>query len=184
MVKSKCITLPNQLIVMGIKELSKDKFIPIQNKENFNKPHGGLWTCPYHPTEKYVSAWQEWCHCEQPNWLSDDAVIITLKEDAMYYCIDDQDDLQDLVDIVGEQKSQLEEISLFKFSTYINFEEARKTFDAIYLTEDGQWNTRIPDTRHYLNLYGWDCESVLLTNFDCIEKWEYIKLNNNFEEEK
>jgi len=175
---SRVISLPNQLIILGIKELSKDKFVPIKNRECFNKPIGGLWCCPYTPDREYISAWQEWCLGNgEEEWLSNDAVIITLKEDAMYWCIDDQEALQDIIDIVGEQEDKMFKLCGMKMNTYIDFEEAKKTFDAIYLTANGQWKTRMPDERNWLNLYGWDCESVLLMNYEKIDKWEYIKLN-------
>jgi hypothetical protein len=177
MITRKCFTLPKQLIILGKKELSKEMFQPIQNIESFVKPEGGLWASPYTPNKEYVSAWHEWCDGNMDNWLSNDAVIITLKEEAMYYCIDDQDDLQDIVDIVGEQESILNQVSRMKFATYINFEEASKTWDVIYLTENGAWKTHMPMERRHLNLYGWDCESCLIMNWDAIESWEYKKLD-------
>lgn len=43
--------------------------------------------------------------------------------------------------------------------------------ECIHLTESGQWNTRL--TRP-LNLYGWDCESILILNESCISNY-YLK---------
>ena len=37
------IVMPNKLITMGVKELSKDKFKEVKNKQDFVKPYGGLW---------------------------------------------------------------------------------------------------------------------------------------------
>jgi hypothetical protein len=177
------ITLPNKLIIIGMKELSKDKFVEIKNNEGFNKPIGGLWACPYYPNKEYVSAWQEWCSSNMPDWLSEDSIIITLKENTKYYCIANQDNLQDFINIVGEQKDIIQSITGMKLWTYPDFEKAKESFDAIYLTENGAWRTHIPNERPHLNLYGWDCESVLITNFDCIKDWKYIKLENIKEEE-
>lgn len=177
-----CVTIPNKLITMGIKELSKDKFQEVKNKKEFVKPYGGLWSCPYTPSNKYVSAWHEWCSDEMPNWLSNDSVILTLKEDARYWCIDNQDDLESLIEIVGEQESIMSKQTDFKFATYIDFEKAKELFDVIYLTANGAIETHIPFDRSELNLYGWDCESCLILNYDCIENWEYKKLDIKEEE--
>ncbi|HHX67021.1 MAG TPA: hypothetical protein GX708_03070 [Gallicola sp.] len=35
----------------------------------------------------------------------------------------------------------------------------------------------MPLQRQQYNLYGWDCESILIMNLTCIEKWEYKKLD-------
>jgi hypothetical protein len=172
---NKNIELPKKFIIMGFKDLSKDKFEPIKNRMMFVKPDGGLWASPYTPNSKYVSAWHRWCDGNMGDKMSNDAIIFTLKKDARCFCIDGQDDLQVLIDIVGEQESP---ISMpFKIGSYIDFEKAKEKFDAIYLTEGGRWRTHLPLERHYLNLYTWDVESILVMNFDCIESWEYKKLD-------
>lgn len=173
----KHIAIPNKLITMGIKELSKDKFKEVENRQDFVKPYGGLWSCPYTPSDEYVSAWHEWCDCEMPEWISNDSVIITLKHDTNFWCIDSQDDLENLIEMVGEQESYMEKLTGFKMTRYIDFEEAKKMFDVIYLTKKGAIKTHLPMERNELNLYGWDCESCLILNYDCIEKWEYKNLN-------
>jgi hypothetical protein len=40
-----------------------------------------------------------------------------------------------------------------------NWERLARHFDAVHLTEKGQWDTRLPPSGD--NLYGWDCESTL-----------------------
>lgn len=167
------IKLPKSLITMGIKELSKDKFQPIRNRDCFVKPDGGLWASPYTLNSEYVSAWHEWCDWNMDEWISNDAVIITLKDDTRYWVIDTQDDLQELIDMVGEQESPLP----FKMGTYIDFEKAREKFDVIFLTDNGAWNTHLPLERHHLNLYGWDCASILIMDFNCIKSWEYKEID-------
>ena len=52
---------------------------------------------------------------------------------------------------------------------YPDFEKMVKMgYDAIYLTDKGQMETRftMPD------LYGWDCECVLVMNPDCVTQVE------------
>lgn len=167
------ILLPKQLLVIGIKEISQSKFNLIKNREDFNKPFGGLWTSPYYPNRKYKSSWHEWCEYEQPNWLSQDAVIITLKDDIKSFTINDQNDLINFINIVGEQETLIS-----KFMMSPNYEKAASLYDTIYLTEGGQRDTRLPSKNHRFNLYGWDVETVLLNNLKCIKKWKYIKLDN------
>ena len=55
---------------------------------------------------------------------------------------------------------------LYKSILCIDFKEASKTWDAIFLTEKGQRETRFT---HPKNLYGWDCESVLILNSNIIQ---------------
>jgi len=47
------------------------------------------------------------------------------------------------------------------FMTFPDYEECATRYDAIHLTDRGQWATRMT---HPKNLYGWDCESVLILN--------------------
>ena len=62
----------------------------------------------------------------------------------------------------------------------INFYEMSKDYDAIHLTEKGQWKTRM--TRP-VSLYGWDCETVywfrmkfkVVKNIRCKKRWVNFK---------
>lgn len=174
----KMFTLPNQLLTIGINNISKDQFKSIQNIRDFVKPKGGLWTSPYTPNSEYYSAWHEWCiHEDFNSGLSKDSVIVELKKYAMYYVIDSQNDLKDFIEIVGECESEFTKSTGHKFAVYPNWENASAMFDAIYLTQKGAWDTHIPFENREYNLYGWDCETVLILNFDCIDKWEYKKLD-------
>ena len=49
----------------------------------------------------------------------------------------------------------------------IDFEKMSKKFDAIYLTEQGEYKTRFIDR---YSLYGWDCESILIMNKNIIKQ--------------
>ena len=58
---------------------------------------------------------------------------------------------------------------------FIDYEEMAKEYDAIWLTVNGQWDTRLPEMDgNYdidgssINLYGWDCESLLILRKECI----------------
>ena len=163
---------PEEYIILGMKELNKESFKPVKNGINPNKPIGGIWASPYSTNNEYVSEWHKWCSSEMEEWLSNDAIILKLKNDAKIYTINTQDDLIELISIVGEPHTKF-----LKFQCIPDFENAAKLFDVLYLTEDGQYNTRMPDIKMEYNLYGWDCESIMILNFDCISEWRYEKLN-------
>jgi hypothetical protein len=65
-----------------------------------------------------------------------------------------------------------------------NYERAATLYDIIYLTEKGQRETRFPSANCNFNLYGWDVETVLINNLNCIKSWKYIKLKNSNDKEK
>lgn len=174
----KTITLPNKLLSIGKTKLNKKCFNNIKNRQEFIKPDGGLWTSPYMPKEKFYSAWHEWCIKENYEiGLSDNAIIIELKDDTLFYCIDSQQDLIDFIEIVGRQESIIEKAIGICNQVVPDWENASKIFDVIYLTEKGQIETRIPYDNFKYNLYGWDCESCLIMNYDCINTWKYVELN-------
>jgi hypothetical protein len=174
----KIFTLPNQLLIIGKSSLAKDQFKPIQNIKDFVKPKGGLWTSPYTLNSQYYSAWHEWCSHEDFNsGLSKDSVVVELKENVRYFVIDSQQCLKDFIDIVGECESEFSKTTGYKFAVYPNWEIAATIFDVVYLTQKGAWDTHIPFENREYNLYGWDCETVLVLNYDCINKWEYKKLD-------
>lgn len=171
------INMPKQLIFLGKKELLENKFNKIKNLEYRNKPLGGLWTSEYTPNNEFVSSWHEWCKYEMPHWISNDAIILSLKKDTKYFVINSQNDLKELINIVGENDFSNEEVKKLKRFTSINFEKASQLYNVIYLTKNGAYETHMPLKNFELNLYGWDVESQLIMNYDCIESWEYIKLN-------
>lgn len=77
---------------------------------------------------------------------------VCLKEDAKIFVINSLEDLKNspLNNEHGEK--------------VLDFERISKKYDAIWLTEKGLNQT------HYaypLDLYGWDCETVLILNNDC-----------------
>lgn len=172
------IKVPREFVIMGVTDLDRDKFQDVKNNPfPIVKPgSGGLWASPYTPNAEFPSAWYEWCMSEMPGWIEDQAVIITLKEDINCFTIDNQMDLKVLLNLVGENKGgPLNTVE--SSARCIDFERASEDFDAIYLTEKGQANTRLPFKNPELSLYGWDVESILIMNFDCIESWRSVKFN-------
>jgi hypothetical protein len=126
------------------------------------KPHAntGLWTAPVTRTNNdgtpADSEWLEWCRSE---W--DTAGYTHLTEigpfaDARVLLIDC---LADLVAVVntfpasGEFSTGLND----RYPDWVALAEA--SWDAVFLTNRGQWATRMPPRGP--NLYGWDVPSVL-----------------------
>jgi hypothetical protein len=122
--------------------------MPIKNR-NFVKPTGGLWASPVDSE----FGWKEWNEQNQFRDCSQ-SFSLRLKENARLYVIDT---LQDL-----ESAPLLQ----YEYMTLIDFEALAKDYDGIWLTFEGMAETRFSTP---LDLYGWDCESVLLFNDECFE---------------
>ncbi len=119
---------------------------PIQNRRHRNKPYGGLWTSP-------VGAefgWAEWCESEDYATCERYFTLLfrgSVLEIACY---------ADLVDLTWVRMEEC-----FPYPTFEDLE-----VDAIHLTTHGARATHLSEP---MNLYGWDCESVLVLNKDCVE---------------
>ena len=123
------------------------KIKPIQNN-NFVKPLGGLWSSPVNSE----CGWKDWCKSENFGDLNS-SFIFGIKGNVLK--IDSESDL--------EKMPWIKSTSYFEFP---DFEKMMKSgIDAIWLTENGQWATRMSRPR---DLYGWDCETVFVMNPKCI----------------
>ena len=147
-------------IVLGKTELKEELFNTDLTDNGINKPKGGLWSSPYN--KDTISGWYQFC--KEENFVKADntvGVIFTLKEEARVYTIDSKEDLDNLVN-----KYPNDVLAILKEIAGLNFIAVSKDYDAIHLTEEGQWKTRntYPNT-----LYGWDCETLLVLNFNAID---------------
>lgn len=123
--------------------------------------HTGLWAAPVTAwtEDKFPAdtAWLEWCRSE---WSTDGCTHLTEvfpHDTARVLRIDTQ---ADLVAIIGAYPSR----SGFSLSSlddrYPHWAAmAEDGWEAVYMTDRGQWETRLPRTGP--NLYGWDMPSVL-----------------------
>lgn len=142
--------IDNKFITYGLGKYSKMKFNPIVNR-NFVKPYGGLWSSSVNS----IWGWKDWCisegfHTERLN----ENFEFTLKDNAKIYVINDFSDLNNLI----------KDNMIFDYLQLLDFEKISNRYDAILLTYKGQVETRYSDP----GLYGWDCESLLVMNSDCI----------------
>ena len=134
-----------RLIHYGNTVYSPDKVKNIINSEWRNKPKGGLWTSPV--ASSY--GWKEWCEAE--SW-GDLTASFEVDFTGRILIINSY---EDLIDIPFNEDT----------CPRVDFESLLPDYDAIWLTRQGE-----SDTRHTspFDLYGWDCECVLVLNKDCL----------------
>lgn len=170
------------VIHYGNFKYSPRKFKNIGNK-NWNKPSGGLWTSPVDST----SSWKHFCDSEQFRECEEEnSFKLKFKYGTKIAIINSVKDLDNMPLQKVEQETPLNKFSRFLFKN-IDFELLVKIgVDAIWLTNEGQWQTRFSQP---INLYGWDCETVLIMNKKCVyeqisRKVIFEKSKNNLNNEK
>lgn len=126
---------------------------------SFIKPkRGGIWTSSYTPLDDFLSDWHQWCHCEMQSWIPKNKYLIIPRNDADVFLIKGMNELLFLTRYfsLGSCGSII----------YLDFEKMENYFDALSLTEEGQWNTRLT----HPSLYGWDSESTLWFSAESIKQ--------------
>jgi hypothetical protein len=159
--------LAAQLHVSFVAELFPT-IAPITNRDFFIKPNGGLWTSTLVDGS---SAWVEWCRAEEfgepdaQHWY-----VLEPDPAARVYIIDSLADLNRLIAMYPHPDKEQRLYS--RFFGYIDFEAVSQDYDAIHLTEAGQWATRYSEP----SLNGWDCESTVWFRwcFTSIEQFRTI----------
>jgi hypothetical protein len=120
----------------------------------------GFWTSTYDP--RTGSGWVQWCLdeefcCDRANPVFP---LWTLEPDpvARIYTVDTYADLEALVAEYPHRRDYPNRGYGAWTDLKPNWEHIARDYDAVHLTEEGQWATRLT---HPLDLYGWDCESTL-----------------------
>ena len=140
-----------KLIHYGSPKYKPELFKKVKNNLYRNKPEFGLWTSPI--DSKY--GWKEWCKEENfRDCNKDESFIIEINIDKMLV-IDKEPDLKKIPFLKSK----------YSYISGIDFEKLVKQYDAIHLTIEGELSTRWLNEN---NLYGWDCECVLILNKSCI----------------
>ena len=149
-----------RLIHYGASEYDPDKFKPVRNR-NWIKPYGGLWSSPV----KTRYGWKEWC-IEEEFRIDVDHLdkLFEFSIDGNIIHIHKYSDLEQLT---------WTEDSVITGNYVLDFESMVESgIDAIHLTEQGQEKTRLgfgyASPLETKNLYGWDCECVLVLNKEII----------------
>lgn len=136
---------------------SEDQFIAPTNREYWVKPKGGLWTSTYLGPED-GSDWVRWCRGEQFDSPDTSAwYALTPRKGLRIIKIDSEADLRRVIDAYPAPMPA-DWPDILREDAKINYEAvAAAGWDAVHLTERGQWRTRFSRP----GLYGWDCESTL-----------------------
>lgn len=142
----------------GSTSFDKNKNFPIRNEECWVKPKGGLWA-----SRKNASwGWKDWCEAEEfRDCFEDNAFTFVLREGATVAVINTLEQLHSLPEMPEGRFSHL--------SYNIDFEECLKRgIDAIELCWYGEeHHANRKDDLHF-NLYGWDCDSIVILNPDIV----------------
>lgn len=135
-------------------------FLPVHNQPLMTKPFGGLWGSPIDSP----NSWKDWClrnkaYVESLNksfqfTLSNNARIIHL------YSVDQLKELPKCTDNCPPG------IDLHDIYTLLDFEKIQQTADGIelHLSEERHTEETILGHGLYFQLYGWDCDSILIFN--------------------
>lgn len=140
-----------EYIHYGSDKFNKEKFEAIKNRPELVKPTGGLWGSRIDSTR----SWKRWCEENEFELQRlTQSFKFRLKPEAKVLIIDSQSKLKGLPEvknILGRSAWKL-----------LNFEELAKEYDAIevLLSSDGKL---------YWDLYGWDCDSIIVMNPEAIE---------------
>lgn len=154
-----------EFIVYGISSFSRKKFKEVKNIKYFCKPSGGLWASPV----KSRRSWREWCLDEKFDLSDLDSYCkFRLRKGSKIYEINFTTDLLKIPYKYDGRIYLFDEGKEFR-EQFIDFEKMKENgWDGIYLSFYGVHEV----CSHYsiggMNLYGWDVESLLLFNYDCI----------------
>jgi hypothetical protein len=132
------------------------KVEPIENRKHRCKPAGGLWTSP--TASEY--GWKWWVENEGGVLFNTEYFATHLTVRGNIYTVDSMCDLLNMPLISNERFMGVLIDQVPDFELMV----ARDRVDAIHLTWEGQCNTRLTQP----NLYGWDCETVLVLNPEAI----------------
>jgi len=137
-----------------------EALVPVTNCQ-FVKPKGGLWTSTYDAKE-CASGWVAWCEHEAPAYLVGRRwFLLTPAADARVLIINTVADMDALYRCYADRVTGLSFVSM------LDFEAMARDFDAMRVTEAGQWATRLTYPQ---NLYGWDCESTVWF------RWKFVRV--------
>lgn len=167
-----------KFLTVEIESIEKEKFQLVVNSETtaINKPRHGFWACIYNHNGEYKSQWHEYLiRTSQTNPTG--GVLFTLKPTSKILICEEYEDFKNVAanyplncpdhfkgTIVAENWNK---------KAIIDFEKISKEYDGFFLSskakDEGEWTEGI-------NTWGWDVESLVLFNLECIEDWKKIKL--------
>ena len=135
----------------GSPKFKPELVLPVKNSTWWKPTKGGLWTSPIDSTW----GWKDWNNVEHHEECDEEkSFIVEIKKNSKILIIDSLSDLLNAPLIPG--------IS----GKILNFEFIATKYDAIWLTFKGQRATHLS---YPIKLYGWDCETILILNSECVE---------------
>lgn len=140
----------------GSDHFDKSLFCEIINRRYTNKPLGGLWSSP---VESDIT-WKDWCEAESFRECDEkNSFKFRLKPEARVLVLESRDDLANLPRVKLD-------LSYITMNIDIDFEALSEEYDAIMVyVHRGKDHL---DSLYY-ELYGWDCDTLLVMNKDVIE---------------
>ena len=153
-------------ISLGFKELKRELFDEPLNGNALNKPKGGLWASSF-IDDRRISHWHYACSDMELDKELNYGVKFNLKQDARVYVIDNEENALEFFD-------KYNEIRYSSRLSDIDWKKVREDYDAVYLTHNGLRETKFSFTA--MTFCGWDCESIVILNFDIIENQEYWEM--------
>ena len=140
-----------QYIHYGDDKFDINKFNKVLNRPESTKPFGGFWG-----SRKNVAfGWKEWCY--ETGFKKKDlthTMLFSLSKSAKILVIDN-------IKILDKLPQNEENHIVNGLYVTLDFEELSKQYDAIEVLIH-------EDERLYEELYGWDCDSILVMNPDVI----------------
>lgn len=128
-----------------------EQFTPIQNRYGMTKPYGGFWASP----KDAKWGWKDWCEAEEFRECKEsNAFCFTLRDDAHVLTIVSTEQVRSIPQQNNERFRTLWQA--FDFETLVN-----SGVDAVEVSLSADWNL-------YYELYGWDCDSILIMNPEII----------------
>lgn len=156
-------------------------FEPVRNRSNsiILKPEGGLWTSTYTPLGEFDSAWMRFYYGRdklrtgQVFRVSPKARLVTI------HSLEDLRLVHEAYGIARPPKPPEEMANVWGVfhPARLDFEELAKDYDGMHLTEAGERETR--DRFADYTLAGWDCESTLWFNLECLKFDRKVPLGRN-----
>lgn len=134
----------DKFIHMGSAHFDEYRFIPIKNDVDWVKPRGGLWASP----ENAPLRWEDWVEENEFSCNLDDWFMFELKSNARVLEITNAKQLDALPKGITRLPHSW---------VVLDFEAIAKEYDAMLVMISN-------DQRLYWDLYGWDCDTLLVFN--------------------
>lgn len=128
-----------------------EQFTPIQNRYGMTKPYGGFWASP----KDAEWGWKDWCEAEVFRECKEsNSFCFTLRDDSKVLTITNTEQLRS----IPQQNCE----GFFMLWKALDFETLESSgVDAVEVNLSADRNL-------YYELYGWDCDSILIMNPEII----------------